>query len=34
MFYTEEKARLRRVLREAGLMEVKLRFDFEGTKIV
>ncbi|HTA21795.1 MAG TPA: galactokinase, partial [Polyangia bacterium] len=34
MFYTEEKARLRRVLREAGLMEVKLGFDFEGTKIV
>jgi D-glycero-alpha-D-manno-heptose-7-phosphate kinase len=34
MFYTEEKARLRTVLREAGLMEVKLGFDYEGTKIV
>jgi D-glycero-alpha-D-manno-heptose-7-phosphate kinase len=34
MFYTEEKARLRRVLREAGLMEIKLGFDYEGTKIV
>ena len=34
MFYTEEKARLRRVLREAGLMEIKLGFDYEGTKIL
>jgi D-glycero-alpha-D-manno-heptose-7-phosphate kinase len=34
MFYTEEKARLRKALREAGLMEVKLGFDFEGTKIL
>jgi D-glycero-alpha-D-manno-heptose-7-phosphate kinase len=34
MFYTEEKARLRQALRAAGLMEVKLGFDYEGTKIV
>jgi D-glycero-alpha-D-manno-heptose-7-phosphate kinase len=34
MFYTEEKVRLRRALREAGLMEVKLGFDYEGTKIL
>jgi D-glycero-alpha-D-manno-heptose-7-phosphate kinase len=34
MFYTEEKARLRGVLREAGLMEIKLGFDYEGTKIL
>jgi D-glycero-alpha-D-manno-heptose-7-phosphate kinase len=34
MFYTEEKARLRRALREAGLMEVKLGFDHEGTKLL
>ncbi len=34
LFYTEEKARLRAALRGAGLMEVKLGFDYEGTKIV
>jgi D-glycero-alpha-D-manno-heptose-7-phosphate kinase len=34
LFYTEEKARLRRTLRAAGLMEVKVEFDHEGTKIV
>jgi D-glycero-alpha-D-manno-heptose-7-phosphate kinase len=34
MFYTEQKARLRKALREAGLMEVKLAFDFEGTKLL
>jgi D-glycero-alpha-D-manno-heptose-7-phosphate kinase len=34
MFYTEEKVRLRRALREAGLMEIKLGFDYEGTKIL
>jgi D-glycero-alpha-D-manno-heptose-7-phosphate kinase len=33
MFYTEQKSRLRKALREAGLMEVKLAFDFEGTKL-
>jgi len=34
MFYTEQKSRLRRALREAGLMELKLGFDYEGTKII
>jgi D-glycero-alpha-D-manno-heptose-7-phosphate kinase len=32
LFYTEDKKRLRHVMREAGLEEVRLRFDFEGTK--
>jgi len=34
MFYTEDKTRLRRVLREAGLREVRMRFDFEGASLV
>lgn len=34
LFYTEQKARLRAALRAAGLMEVKLGFDYEGTKIL
>lgn len=32
MFYTSDRARLRRTMREAGLQEV--RFRFEGTKIL
>jgi D-glycero-alpha-D-manno-heptose-7-phosphate kinase len=34
LFYTEQKARLRSVLRAEGLTEVKLGFDYEGTKIL
>ncbi len=34
MFYTEDKTRLRHTMREAGLREVRFRFDFEGTKVV
>ena len=34
MFYAEDKARLRQAMREAGLQEVRFRFDFEGTKVV
>jgi D-glycero-alpha-D-manno-heptose-7-phosphate kinase len=34
MFYAEDKRRLRRVLADAGLREVRFRFDFEGTKTV
>jgi D-glycero-alpha-D-manno-heptose-7-phosphate kinase len=34
MFYADDKARLRHAMREAGLAEVRFRFDFEGTKIV
>jgi D-glycero-alpha-D-manno-heptose-7-phosphate kinase len=34
MFYVEDKVRLRRVMREAGLPEVRFRFDFEGAKVI
>jgi len=34
MFYAEDKIRLRRAMRQAGLPEVRFRFDFEGTKII
>ena len=34
MFYAEDKVRLRRAMREAGLNEIRFRFDFEGTKVV
>lgn len=34
MFFADDKVRLRRTMREAGLTEVRFRFDFEGTKVV
>jgi D-glycero-alpha-D-manno-heptose-7-phosphate kinase len=35
MFYAEqEKSKLRHTMRQAGLKEVRFRFDFEGTKLV
>ncbi len=34
MFYAEDKARLRRAMKEAGLREVRFRFDFQGTAVV
>jgi D-glycero-alpha-D-manno-heptose-7-phosphate kinase len=34
MFYASEKTRLRHAMREKGLLEVRFRFDFEGTRIV
>jgi D-glycero-alpha-D-manno-heptose-7-phosphate kinase len=34
MFYAEEKTLLRRAMAQAGLQEVRFRFDFEGTKLV
>jgi D-glycero-alpha-D-manno-heptose-7-phosphate kinase len=34
MFYAEEKGRLRHAMRQAGLQEVRFRFDFEGTKLL
>ncbi len=34
MFYTEEKTRLRRAMRGAGLREVSFRFDFEGSRVL
>jgi D-glycero-alpha-D-manno-heptose-7-phosphate kinase len=34
MFYANEKAKLRHAMREAGLQEVRFRFDFGGTQVV
>src|SRR5579859_443292 len=34
MFYGEDKVKLRQAMREAGLKEVRFRFDFEGTKLL
>lgn len=34
MFYVEDKKRLRLAMRGAGLMEVRFRFEFEGTKVL
>jgi D-glycero-alpha-D-manno-heptose-7-phosphate kinase len=34
MFYAEDKTRLRRAMLEAGLREVRFRFDFGGTSVV
>lgn len=34
MFYAEDKVRLRHAMRQAGLKEVRFRFDFEGTKLL
>ncbi len=34
MFYSEDKTKLRHVMQQAGLKEVRFRFDFEGTKLV
>jgi len=34
MFYTEDKTRLRHAMREAGVREVRMRFDFQGTMLV
>ena len=34
MFYAEDKVKLRQAMREAGLKEVRFRFDFEGTKLL
>lgn len=34
MFYTEDKTRLRHAMRQVGLREVRMRFDFQGTTVV
>ena len=34
MFYAEDKVKLRHALMQAGLTEVRFRFDFEGTKTI
>ena len=32
--YADDKTKLRHAMRQAGLVEVRFRFDFEGTKTV
>jgi len=34
MFYTEDKMKLRHSLMNAGIEEVRFKFDFEGTKVI
>ena len=34
MFYATDKIKLRHAMRNAGLDEVRFRFDFEGTKVI
>jgi len=34
LFHAEDRVRLRRAMREAGLSEVRFRFDFEGTEVI
>ena len=34
MFYADDKVRLRHAMRQAGLQEVRFRFDFSGTQVV
>jgi D-glycero-alpha-D-manno-heptose-7-phosphate kinase len=34
MFYADDKTRLRHAMRQAGLKEVRFKFDFEGTKLL
>jgi D-glycero-alpha-D-manno-heptose-7-phosphate kinase len=34
MFLADDKTRLRHAMREAGLIEVRFQFDFEGTKVI
>jgi D-glycero-alpha-D-manno-heptose-7-phosphate kinase len=34
MFYADDRKRLRHAMHEAGLEEVRFRFDFEGTKVL
>jgi len=34
MFYTEDKTRLRRILTQAGLREVRFGFDFAGSQVI
>lgn len=34
MFYAEDRVRLRHTMHEAGLKEVRFRFDFEGSKVL
>ncbi len=34
MFYAQDRQKLRQAMAQAGLEEVRFRFDFEGTKVL
>ena len=34
MFYADDRVKLRHAMRQAGLKEVRFKFDFEGTKLI
>jgi D-glycero-alpha-D-manno-heptose-7-phosphate kinase len=34
MFYANDKMKLRHIMQEAGLKEVRFRFDFTGTQVI
>ena len=34
LFYAEDRNRLRQAMQQAGLEEVRFRFDYEGTKVL
>jgi D-glycero-alpha-D-manno-heptose-7-phosphate kinase len=34
MFYTEDRTRLRKAMGEAGLREVRIKFDFQGCRVI
>ena len=34
LLYAEDRVRLRRAMADAGLQEVRFRFDFQGTQVV
>jgi D-glycero-alpha-D-manno-heptose-7-phosphate kinase len=34
LFYAEDRNRLRHAMQQAGLEEVRFRFDYEGTKVL
>ena len=34
MFYADDKVKLRHAMRQAGLEEVRFRFDFAGTQVI
>ena len=34
MFYAEDKIKLRHAMRQAGLTEVRFKFDFSGAQVI
>jgi len=34
MFYADDKVKLRHTMRQAGLQEIRFRFDFAGTQVI